>query len=182
MRAPPLLLAALLALPLVRCSCQPPEVAPHPADPAGGQAIAGATEAGDTPSAAAAGTRAEAAAARAAGDAAHQAASTLHAYLGRIPAGDATALDAFWAGSGPGTPAEDAILRELQLPRGMRIDTGRPEPIDRQSPPRAFEVPVRLRVDTADGTRRIEGHYRLRARIDGNGWELTSAQLERRRD
>ena len=44
--------------------------------------------------------------------------------------------------------------------------------------PRAYEIPVRLRLETGSGLARIQGWYRLRARIDGQGWEITSAQLD----
>ncbi len=64
----------------------------------------------------------------------------------------------------------------------MRIDTGTPVALDREQPPRALEVPVRLRLNDAAGAHVLEGHYRMRLRIDGHGWEITSAELHPRLD
>ena len=61
--------------------------------------------------------------------------------------------------------------------RSMQIQNDAPRALDRESPPRAFEIPVRLRLDTVDGPARVQGWYRLRAGIDGQGWEITSASL-----
>ena len=112
-------------------------------------------------------------------DAATHAASSLHAYLGALPGKDTARADAWWAGGDPGTPPGDALLRGIDGLRGLRIQTYAPLPLDRESPPRAFEIPVNLRlVLDGDRTSRVEGHYRLRARVDGQGWEITSAELQ----
>jgi hypothetical protein len=118
------------------------------------------------------------AATQAAANAAQQAASTLHAYLGALPATDRSRADAYWSGGNPGAPAGDALLRGIADLRGMRIHNDPPQALDRESPPRAFEIPVHLRVETGDGMHRLQGHYRMRARIDGQGWEITSAALQ----
>ena len=115
---------------------------------------------------------------RANADAATSAASTLHAYLGALPNNDRTRADAYWAGGGPGATADDALLRGIADLKGMRIRNGPPLALDNASPPRAFEIPVQLRLDTNGGPVRVQGSYRLRARVDGQGWEITSASLQ----
>ena len=116
---------------------------------------------------------------RTASDAATHAASSLHAYLGALPGKDTARADAWWAGGDPGTPPGDALLRGIDGLRSLRIQTYTPLPLDRESPPRAFEIPVNLRLVLDGGrTPRVEGHYRLRARVDGQGWEITSAELQ----
>ncbi|KAF1688186.1 hypothetical protein B1992_01875 [Pseudoxanthomonas broegbernensis] len=159
-------LPMLLVLPLAHCSCQrQPEPAPEPA------ALHAETV---DPAAAAA-----AEAARATAEAGRQAVATVHAYLGALPGTDRPRADAYWSGGGPGDPAGDAVLRgHMPGLRGMRIENDRPQALDRQSPPRAYEVPVRLRLDDDAGSLRLRGYYRLRARIDGGGWEITSASLQ----
>ncbi|UWX04764.1 hypothetical protein H1235_06395 [Pseudoxanthomonas sp. NC8] len=115
---------------------------------------------------------------RAHAEAATQAASTLHAYLGALPGPDRSRADAYWAGGRPGTPADDALLRDITDLRGMRIRNDRPLALDHESTPRAFEIPVQLRLDANGRTARVQGTYRLRARVDGQGWEITSASLQ----
>lgn len=166
-----LLLPILLVLPLAHCSCQRQPAAETPVTIASEATLSDA-DAGATPETdAATGTRATA-------SAAEQAASTLHAYLGALPGADRSRADAYWAGASPGTPAGDALLRGIADLRGMRIQNDAPVALDRESPPRAFEIPVRLRLDTEAGQGRIQGWYRLRARVDGQGWEITSASLQ----
>ena len=91
---------------------------------------------------------------------------------------DRTRADAYWAGGGPGATADDALLRGIADLKGMRIRNGPPLALDNASPPRAFEIPVQLRLDTNGGPVRVQGSYRLRARVDGQGWEITSASLQ----
>ncbi|MBO9556676.1 hypothetical protein [Cellulomonas sp.] len=95
----------------------------------------------------------DAAQARANAEAATLAASTLHAYLGALPDPDRSRADAYWSGGGPGTPADDALLRGLTGLRGMRIENDPPHALDRESPPRAFEIPVRLRSGSGSAPR-----------------------------
>ncbi|KAF1691185.1 hypothetical protein CSC64_09970 [Pseudoxanthomonas koreensis] len=120
---------------------------------------------------------ARAAAGEAAARAANLAASTLHAYLGALPAGDRSRADAYWSGGRPGSPAGDELLRGIDGLRSMQVRNDPPQALDRESPPRAFEIPVRLRLDTVDGPAQVAGSYRLRSTIDGRGWEITSASL-----
>jgi hypothetical protein len=169
---PRLLLPALLVLPLAHCSCQRQPAAETPQEIAADATVAAGHETGADADATAASR------ARASADAATRAASTLHAYLGALPGSDRSRADAYWAGGKPGTPADDVLLRSLTGLRGMRIENDPPLALDRESPPRAFEIPVRLRLDTEDGLRRAQGAYRLRARVDGQGWEITSASLQ----
>lgn len=164
------LLPILLVLPLSHCSCQrQADADPTVEIPVEAAPTAGATT-GVSPTAGVA-------AARASSLAAEQAASTLHAYLGALPGADRSRADAYWAGGGPGSRPDDAVLRGLADLRGMRIQNDPPQALDRESPPRAFEIPVHLRLDTDGGPGRMQGWYRLRARVDGQGWEITSAEL-----
>lgn len=174
MRIPPSLrlsASLLLLLPLAHCSCQ------RQSGTDTDVAVAVDAElSAPGPEA----TRADAssqAATQAIANAASLAASTLHAYLGALPGADRGRADAFWSGGRPGAPADDALLRSIEGLRSMQIQNEAPRALDRESPPRAFEIPVRLRLDTANGPSRVEGLYRLRARIDGQGWEITSAEL-----
>ncbi|UNK56921.1 hypothetical protein MNQ95_12310 [Pseudoxanthomonas daejeonensis] len=169
-----LLLPALLVLPLAYWSCQRHPAAETPAviAPDAAPSYAGAATPAD------AGAPGAAAADRATATAAEQAASALHAYLGALPGADRSRADAYWTGGNPGTPAGDALLRGIPDLRSMRILNDAPVALDRQSPPRAFEIPVRLRLETGTGQARLQGWYRLRTRIEGQGWEITSASLQ----
>lgn len=169
-----LLLPALLVLPLAYWSCQRHREAETPVAPAPGPAVGDARDITPPEAAAADSTAADRGAATAAG----QAASTLHAYLGAVPGSDRSRADAYWSGGTPGKPAGDALLRGIPDLRGMRILNDAPVALDRQSPPRAYEIPVNLRLQTGSGQIRLQGWYRLRARIDGQGWEITSASLQ----
>ena len=169
------ILPALLALSLSHCSCQRQPDGPPPPDP-GVSALARLPVATDDNPVPAAAT--DPAAADRSSIGAGAAVATLHAFLGALPGNDRTRADAYWSGSGPGKPADDSVLRQLPELRAMRIESGRPLPLDQEQPARAWEVPVQLRLDTASGPFRLHGWYRLRARIDGQGWEITSAQLD----
>lgn len=168
-----LLTPMMLVLPLAHCSCQKQAgtgaVAEIPADAA--LAAGNAAPTAGTPATETTGAGASAIAAQ-------QAASALHAYLGALPGAERNRADAYWAGANPGTPAGDALLRDLADLRGMRIQNDVPVALDGESPPRAFEIPVHLRLDTGAGGARVQGWYRLRARVDGQGWEITSASLQ----
>lgn len=165
-------LLVLLVLLLGSCSCQR-----QPDADAVAQLPVDAALQDDAPASAPA-TPEVLAATQAAANAAQLAASTLHAYLGALPATDRSRADAYWSGGNPGAPAGDALLRGIADLRGLRIQNDPPLALDRESPPRAFEIPVRLRVETGGGVHRLQGHYRMRARIDGQGWEITSAALQ----
>ena len=170
------ILLIVIALPLVYRACRPASDAGS--SDASGTAIDMAAiqpETGHIDAAAEAAARDAAAA----GQAARHAAATVHAYLRALPGRDQTRADAYWSAGTPGDPPEDALLRGY-LPglQDMRVENDAPRPLDRQRPPRAYEIPVRLRLRHADGELRLQGHYRLRARIDGDGWEITSAALQ----
>jgi hypothetical protein len=67
--------------------------------------------------------------------------------------------------------------------QALRIRNERPEPLDSELPSRAVEVPVQLRVTLdSGGSRQLVGWYRLRRKVDGSGWEITSASLQPRID
>jgi hypothetical protein len=165
----------LLALAMLAgsCSCQrdpdadatPPEPAAATAEPAQA-APAGSPEAADLE------------AARRSAALISNAVSGLHSYLGAAAAKDWTKADAFWAGGRPPPRPDDYALRAIEDLRSMRINNDRPVPLDQESPPRALEIPVTLRMRREDGTRELKGWYRLRRKIDSDDWEITSASLQ----
>ena len=163
---------ALLVLPLAQCSCQRgADTASNVPAPEGTAPVTLPSDAPDAAARAALQAQASVLAAQAAS-------STLHAYLGALPEADRSRADAYWAGGGPGSMPGDAALRTIPGLRSMRIRNEPPVALDRESPPRAYEIPVDLRLDAAAGPRQMRGWYRMRARIDGQGWEITSASLE----
>lgn len=167
--------ALLLPLLMIGCSCQrTPDDATSAAD------TTPATRTPPTPQAEPSAEQLAAAAQRAAhARALADAASTVHAYLGALPNSDRTTSDAFWSGGRPAPRPDDANLREITGGlRSMRVENDRPHALDQEQPPRAVEVPVRLRISTEAGTQRYSGWYRLRAKVGGDGWELTSASLQ----
>lgn len=170
-------LIVLLALSLTHCSCQrqadPAE--PMPAlSPSTDSANAGTGPAGEDIAAPSSQTRA----ARTGSTLA--AVSALHAYLAALPGSDHGRADAYWANGTPGPSPGDAILRGRTDLQDLRIHTAVPTPLDTESPPRALQIPVELRLRTSDGMQRIDGWYRLRLHIDGQSWEITSASLQPR--
>jgi len=166
------MLVAVLVVPIAHCSCSRPPSQPEPAtDPAP------ATPPGQVADEAATSTSASNASSDGGRAAGREAISTLHAYLALLPGGDYPRADAFWARADPGRPPGDAALRSHRNLKAVRIDTGMPQPIDREHPPRALEIPVRVRLSGQDGNGVLQGHYRVRLRIDGQGWEITSAEL-----
>lgn len=170
-RLPLLVLLVVVALPVAWYSCQRnPGTEATVSTPveASAPAVADTSTNSDLQAVAAAATSA----------AAQAAVSTLHAYLGALPGPDRSRADAYWAGTGPGQRPGDAALRAIADLRSMRIQNEPPLALDRQSPPGAYEIPVDLRLDTDTGPGRMTGSYRLRARVDGQGWEITSASLQ----
>ncbi len=106
------------------------------------------------------------------------AASTVQAYLSDLGAGDLVRAGRWWAGRKPDVRG-DALLRAAVPVRGLRITTGVPRALDDEVPPRAVEVPVRLRLgDDETSAPRLQGHYWLRATGGSGGWEITSATLQ----
>ncbi|HEY0334377.1 MAG TPA: hypothetical protein VGC74_11805 [Stenotrophomonas sp.] len=102
----------------------------------------------------------------------------MHRYLAALPRGSQGDADTLWTGGRPSPVPDDANLRSVQNLRSLRVENDTPVALDRESPPRAIEVPVRLLVRTDEGNRRFTGWYRLRPRVDGSGWEITSASLQ----
>ncbi len=109
--------------------------------------------------------------------AATEASSTLRAYL-TVLLNSKPDADAFWSGGKPAPRPDDAVLRTLQGLQSLRMETGAAQPLDREDPPRALEVPIRITAATAEGRRRFGGWYRMRMRVDGQGWEITSASIQ----
>lgn len=165
----------MFALPLLvaGCSCRREPDAPEAGLPPPAAAVAPDAAGSASPAAAAPPSSPRDRSAPAFG----AAASTVHAYLAALP-NPGPASDAFWSGGKPAPRPDDAVLRTLADLHSLRVENDAPHALDREDPPRAIEVPVRLTALTAEGRRRFSGWYRLRARIDGQGWEITSASLQ----
>lgn len=104
--------------------------------------------------------------------------STVHAYLAALTSRDMARADGFWLGGRPPADADDGSLRAIADLRSAQIRNGRARALDAEAPPRAIEVPIRLRVHTDSGSRRIEGWYRVAADPSGEGWVITAASLQ----
>lgn len=112
-----------------------------------------------------------------------QAVSQLHGYLGAIGAKDWDKADSYWSGGKPPPRPDDYAVRALADMQALRIQNDRPQPLDSEQPSNAIEVPVRLRATLdSGGSRQLAGWYRLRRKVDGSGWEITSASLQPRID
>ena len=107
-----------------------------------------------------------------------EAASTLHAYLRVIAAKQWNEADSYWSGGKAPSQPGDTSVRAAQDLRSMRIQNGSPKPLDNESPARSIEIPVTLRVRETTGITEINGWYRLRRKVGGDGWEITSASLQ----
>jgi hypothetical protein len=107
-----------------------------------------------------------------------EATSTVHAYLQALSAGQVAHADAMWANGMPGSRRDDAVLRDGRAFDALRIATDAPVALDRETPPRAYEIPVHLRFSRESRMQRINGGYRLRLAIDGRHWEITGASLQ----
>ena len=106
------------------------------------------------------------------------AASTLHAYLRVIAAKQWNEADSYWSGGKAPSQPGDTSVRAAQDLHSMRIQNGSPKPLDKESPARSIEIPVTLRVRKATGITEITGWYRMRRKVGGDGWEITSASLQ----
>lgn len=106
------------------------------------------------------------------------AAGTVHAYLQALASARLAHADAMWANGMPGSRRDDAVLRDGRAFDALRIASDAPIALDRETPPRAYEIPVHLRFARAGRTQRIDGWYRLRLSIDGRRWEITGAALQ----
>lgn len=118
--------------------------------------------------------------ARARDTAMQDAVALVHRYLGLVGGRDFDAADALWSGGRlPATPQE-ADLRTLEPLHALRIRNGTPQALDAGPVPAALEVPVDLRAGVGAGAqRRYSGWYRVRKQVAGDGWEITSARVER---
>ncbi|NYZ63680.1 hypothetical protein [Luteimonas deserti] len=104
-----------------------------------------------------------------------EAVDTVHAYLAALFSEDRAQADAYWLDGRPASSGE-SDLRALTPVTGIRVDNGRPEPLDTGTPPTALQIPVRMRIGGDGPLRRYNGHYRLR-RVDGE-WRITSASID----
>lgn len=101
-------------------------------------------------------------------------------YLAALGGDDRAAADAFWVDGRVPAASGEADLRALSGLRGLRIENGTPRPLDRETPPTALEVPVRLRAGLAvGGVQRYAGWYRVRRRVADGGWEISGASITR---
>lgn len=173
--------ALLLPLLLSSCSCQPPPAAatggaraPTGEEPAH---VAAASTASETAPAAALGGTPIAALSAVPGTARSETA-VVRQYVGALVRKDHTASDAHWHNGGPGSQADDRVLRELPPFQTLRVTTGNVVALDQELPSRRREVPVQVRVATGKDTLRFDGHYRLQLRADGGAWEIYSGSVQ----
>ncbi|MEO6365885.1 MAG: hypothetical protein ABIO38_07560 [Luteimonas sp.] len=106
------------------------------------------------------------------------AASTVQSYLAAVGARDWKKADGFWVNQSPGTGEAD--LRSVKTLQSLRIENETPEALDKEAVPKALQVPVNLRANVAGGepTKRYRGWYRVRQKVSGEGWEITSASID----
>lgn len=104
--------------------------------------------------------------------------SAVQSYLAAVGAQDWKKADVFWTNQRPGSG--DADLRALKKVHALRIENDTPEALDKEAVPKALEVPVNLRASFQDGQpmRRYRGWYRVRKKVSGEGWEITSASID----
>lgn len=100
-------------------------------------------------------------------------------YFNAVMRRDHAAAEALWSGGAAGRD-DDALHDLMQLPgvRGIRLESDVPIARDSAQPSRLREVPVTLRVTTADRIVRYKGWYRLQPRADDSGWEIHGASLQ----
>lgn len=175
MRRPLMLLPLLLA----GCSCQPDP--PH-ADPVerGGPVTATATAApqahdsADDTAVAAAPERAASAVA----EGAERPSEVVRAYVTSLSSANRSVSDGYWLHAPSAASAGDGALRALQDVRALRVASGRPVPRDNREPSELIEVPVEVRVETAQGRLHFRGWYRLVPDADRLVWKLQSASVQ----
>ncbi len=173
MRAVPLLIATTL---LAGCSCQRSPEAAQLAPAASAATSAGVPT--EPPTQTDPADNSQAQNTDAAAKRGTVAAPVIHAYLQALFENNGQA-DAFWAGGRPSPQPDDAGLRAvLPTMNSLRVHNGTTIALDRESPPQALEIPVDIRLGSDAGNQRFKGWYRVRPRIDGDGWEITSASLQ----
>jgi hypothetical protein len=69
-------------------------------------------------------------------------------------------------------------MRSIEQLRSMRINNDAPKALDQESPSKSVEIPVTVRVRKDSGIYEISGWYRLQRKVEGDGWEITSASLQ----
>lgn len=106
------------------------------------------------------------------------AASAVQGYLSAVGAQDWKKANPYWSNQRPGSGEAD--LRSIQKLYALRIENDTPKALDQEPVPNALEVPVTLRASFQDGQpmRRYRGWYRLRRKVSGDGWEITSASID----
>jgi hypothetical protein len=112
-------------------------------------------------------------------DAVYAAVATLQRYLAALGGDDRAKADAFWVGKHPPANSHEADLRTLKDLRGLRIENGKPKPLDSEPVPAALEIPVELRAGVEGSQlRRYRGWYRLRRAVSDGQWEISSASVD----
>lgn len=104
--------------------------------------------------------------------------STVHAYVAAVAAKDWAKADAYWSGGKPSPQPDDFAVRGIEELRSLRINNESPKSLDSELPPQSVEIPVTLRIRKDNGVYEIRGWYRLRRKMGGDGWEITSASLQ----
>ena len=166
-------IAALATLLLVNCSCQRGTTEhTNTAKPAAREPAA-TGKATATPDAAIATPHAT----PTNGQSLRAATAVVHEYIG-VLLNDRQAAAKFWAGGSFPPRPDDAVLHALNEVRNLRITNGAGIALDQNQPPQAIEIPVQLRISTADGLVRLHGWYRVRPRVGSGDWEITSASLQ----
>ncbi len=103
--------------------------------------------------------------------------TAVHRYL-ELLLSDRASADRMWTSGKPAPQPDDAALRAaLTDAASLRILTRAAVPLDRETPHRALEIPVDLRMSKDGAPLRFQGWYRVRRTIEGNGWELSSASV-----
>lgn len=116
----------------------------------------------------------------AAGDRARQAeaALTVQRYIGEVLNANRGDSDQYWVGGSAPPQPDDALLRSITDVRNLRVDHDAPIALDKETPPRSLQIPVRIRITTGAELFRYAGYYRVRLNVDGDAWEITSASLQ----
>lgn len=107
-----------------------------------------------------------------------EAVSAVQSYLAAVGAQDWKKADPYWANQRPGSG--EANLRSLEKLHSLRIENDTPTTLDKEAVPKAFQVPVTLRASFQDDRpmQRYRGWYRVRHKVSGEGWEITSASID----